>query len=238
MPYELNSNFIDVSFDPFNELSDVDNERNMFCYDYIDDYCDTVDMAKRTLSNCKYYEPDTLPYNKFRGTSFYFNNIDGFQSNFTEFRNQCLNLDMSYDFYCFNETNVKADSLHDFEIDGYNSEFYYSIDKKSKGSGLAIYYRNNLKFTVDKSLTLRNKHFESLGGKLKCEFGYMYVIVIYRFNYNTNIDTFFTTLSSLLERVSEQPCIVLGDFNFDTLKCDAVSHVQRYIDSFMCTFDK
>ena len=203
-----------------------DNENNFYFDDDVDDYCDTTDIAKRTLSNCKYYDPETLPYSKFCGTSFYFNNIDGFQTNFYEFRNQCLNFDMSYDFYCFNETNLRSGVLHDYKIDGYNSEFHYSIEDKSKGSGLAIYYRNNLKFTVDKNLTLRNTHFESLGGKFKCEIGDVYILVIYRFNFNTDLDTFYTLLSSLLDKVSDKPCIVLGDFNFDTLKCDTVSNVQ------------
>ncbi|NRB81915.1 MAG: hypothetical protein HRU38_25205, partial [Saccharospirillaceae bacterium] len=233
--FDLNSNFKELFFDPYNELSANDNERNFFFEDDVDDFCDTTDIAKRTLSNCMYYDPETLPYSKFCGTSFYFNNIDGFQTNFYEFRNQCLNFDMSYDFYCFNETNLKSGTLHDYEIDGYNSEFHYSIEDKSKGSGLAIYYRKELKFTVEKSLTLRNNYFESLGGKLKCEVGDLYVLVIYRFNFNNNMDTFYSSLSSLLEKVSDKPCVVLGDFNLDTLKCDTVSHVQKYIDIFMCT---
>ena len=92
------------NYDHFNPYLHAD-EDNFFDED-IDDYCETMNIAKRTLSNCKYYEPETLPYSKFCGTSFYFNNIDGFQSNFSEFKNQCLNYESSYDFYCFNETNV------------------------------------------------------------------------------------------------------------------------------------
>ena len=99
--FDINSNFDNLCFNPYNDISNDNNDRNMFFDDDIDDYCDTADIAKRTLSNCKYYEPHTLPYNKFRGTSFYFNNIDGFQSNFDEFRNQSLNLKMSYDFLLF-----------------------------------------------------------------------------------------------------------------------------------------
>ena len=100
---------------------------------------------------------------------------------------------------------------------------------------MSIYYRENVKFIDIPSLSFQNKHFESLCGKLKCDIGYIYVIVLYRFNYNTNMDSFFENLSELLKMASEQPCIVLGDFNFDTLKCDTSTYVQKYIDSFMCS---
>ena len=70
------------------------------------------------------------------------------------------------------------------------------IEDKNKGSGLAIYYRNNLKFTVDKSITMRTQHFETLGGKLKYDIGYVNIIVVYRYNIKTNIDLFFDGLFS------------------------------------------
>lgn len=232
--FELNTNFAHLTFDPYNAIFTEENERNMFFDDDIDGFCDSVEIAKRTLTNCRYYDPESIPYEKFQGTSFFFNNIDGFNSNFDEFRNHCLNLKMSFDFYCFNETNLKSGALHDFEIDGYISEFHYGIDVKSKGSGLAIYYRNNLKFSVDKSLTIRTKHFESLGGRLKCDIGLVHVLVIYRFNFNNNIDSLFTDLTSLLETINDKPSIVLGDFNFDTLKCNSITNIQKYIDTFMC----
>ena len=91
--------------------------------------------------------------------------------------------------------------LHDFEVENYNSEVFYSIDDKSKGSGLAVYYNKNLKFTIDKSLTIRNQYFESLGDKLKCDVGYVYVLVLYRFIYNKNMDYLFDQLQFLLEKL-------------------------------------
>ncbi len=233
---ELNLSFQSdiLTFDPYNDLDDYKSEKNRFFDDDIDDFCDSTNIAKHALSNCRYYDPNSLPIDKFRGTSFYFNNIDGFQTNFIEFQNQCLNIEHNFDFYCFNETNLNSGLLHDYEIDNYNSEFLYSIEDKAKGSGLAIYYRNNLKFTVEKSLNFRNQHFECLGGKLKCEIGFVNVIVLYRFNYNKNIDTLIIHLSSLLERVGDKPCIVMGDFNFDVLKCDGCLNIQQYVDTFMC----
>ena len=51
----------------------------------------------------------------------------------------------------------------------------YGIEGKAKGSGLAVYFRNTLPFTKIKFLTVRNKYFESLGGKLKCDIGHVYI---------------------------------------------------------------
>lgn len=233
---DLNSSFgtVAMTFNPYNDLDDFKFDKNRYFDDDIDDFCDSTNIAKNSLNNCKYYEPNSLPLNKFRGTSFYFNNIDGFQTNFVEFQNQCLNFGMHFDFYCFNETNINSGLRHDFEIDSYKSEFYNSIEGKAKGSGLAIYYRDVYKFTIDKTLNFRNEHFECLGGKLKCEIGFVYVIVIYRFNYTKNTEALFTHLSSLLARVEDKPCIVMGDFNFDVLKSDDSLIIQNYINTFMC----
>ena len=61
------------------------------------------------------------------------------------------------------------------------------------------------------------------------------MIVLYRFNYDKEFDTFITQLSSLLERLGNSPCIILGDFNLNVLKHNESPLVQRYIDMFMCT---
>ncbi len=160
----LNTLFDQIVFNPYNE--GIDNDKNHFFDDEIDNYCDSIKHANNTLASCKYYDINNLPFNDIVGTSFYFNNIDGFQSNFNEFRNQISNLQNNFDFYCFNETNLKTGMSHDYTLENYNSHFLYSIDGKNKGSGLAIYYRKNLKFTVNKSLTFRNSYFECLGGNL------------------------------------------------------------------------
>ena len=192
-------------------------------------------MAAKLLTKCKYYDPAELKSSAFLGTSFFFNNIDGFQSNFVEFQNQLLNCDCNFDFYCFNETNLKNGRLHDFKLKNYESEFLYSIDDKDKGSGLAIYYRNNLKFTENKSFRIRNSYFECMGGKLKCEIGFINILVFYRFHNNSKFEELFEIMTPLLEKISSNPTIVMGDFNFNLLNHTESSATQKYMDMFMCT---
>ena len=234
---DLNHVFHNTMFNPYSLLFDDENyDRNMlFDTDEEDGTNVTADIARKTLENCKFYDPNKLFQPNTGSTSFYFNNIDGFKTNFNEFQNQILNHDIAFDFFCFCETNVGSDTRQKFEMSDYTSEFFESIDGKSKGSGLAIFYKNNLNFKVDKTLRTRYQHFECFGGKLKTDIGTLTVIVLYRFNYDKEFDTFITQLSSLLERLSNSPCIILGDFNLNVLKHNESPLVQRYIDMFMCT---
>ena len=104
-----------------------------------------------------------------------------------------------FDFYCFNETNLKAGVAHDYEMPGYNFEPLYSIDGKSKGSGLAIYYREDYKFIRNKSMTTRNDSLESIGGKLNCNNGLtLNVLIIYRFVQKSYDTKFVKRLNKLI----------------------------------------
>ena len=229
----LNDLFNQVSFNPYNSI--LDNDKNRFFDDDIEDYCDTADIANRILASCKYYDHNSNhTLKKLVGTTFYFNNIDGFQSNFDEFKSQALNEVDKFDFYCFNETNLKAGKNHDFTIDSYTSHHLYSIDDKHKGSGLAIYHHKNLSFTVNTSLSYRNDFFECLGGKLKTNTGFINVIVVYRFSTNHRVSDGIDKLLSLIESVSDQPSVFMGDFNLNTLKHESDTNVQKYVDAFMC----
>ena len=230
---DLNLLFLNHIFNPYNDIPD-DNEKNRFFDDEIEDYCETVDIASNVLRNCKYYDSDKLDTENFKGTSLFFNNIDGFQSNFYEFKNQIMNLNVPFDIYCFNETNLKSGMLHDYEINDYIAQHLYSIDDKSKGSGLALYYRKNLNYKSEKSFTFRNEFFECLGGKLKCDIGIVNVIVFYRYCRNDRISACIDELSSFLEKIADQPTIILGDFNFDTLKCDENTYISNYVNTLMC----
>ena len=235
MADDLNSLFESRTFNPYNEVIDDEKmDKNRFFDDEIENTCETVQIARNVLQNCKYFNIDSLNENLNDGTSLFFNNLDGFQSNFYEFRNQISNLNVSFDFFCFNETNLKSEIMHDYEIDGYKSYHLHSIPDKLKGSGLAIYCRNNLKFKAENSLTFRNEFFECLGGKLKCEVGNVNIVVIYRYCKTDKQAACVNELSSFVQKVSEQPSIILGDFNFDSLKCGDDTYINNYVNAFMC----
>ena len=91
-----------------------------------------------------------------------------------------------------------------------------------------------IKFKAENSLTFRNEFFECLGGKLKCDVGNVNIVVIYRYCRNDKQAASISELSSFVQKVSEQPSIILGDFNFDSLKFGDDAYVNDYVNAFMC----
>ena len=67
-----------LSFNPFN--LDFDDSFNTFD----DSMCDTLNCANTILQSCSYYETTTEGSTDDSLSKFYFNNIDGFKTNFNE----------------------------------------------------------------------------------------------------------------------------------------------------------
>ena len=177
----LNENY---HFNPF--LSQNDNDDYHFYDEDIDTYCDTLAAASSILENCKVVSQSTFNSN-FASIdnyiSLYFHNIDGFKANFDMFLNDNVNLSRNFDLYCFVETNLHEGVPHDFNIDSsYIHEQLYAIDGKQKGSGISLFYNNNIKFTRLSKLCFRNAYFECLGGYIETDNIKYYVVVVYRFN--------------------------------------------------------
>ena len=116
---------------------------------------------------------------------------------------------------------------------GYTPEFLHAIESKSRGSGLAIYCRENIKFQRLAYLSGRNKYFESLGGKFECDIGDVYLVLVYRYNQICKDEFHKKFFNKLLKNVVDKPCIVLGDFNIDTLKCHDFHQAQTFVDNFI-----
>ena len=123
-----------------------DDEHDFYFNDDVDYTNYTTEIAKDILKNCNYHNSDSLPLPKLNSTTLYFNNIDGFKTNFNEFLSNRILRNHNFHFYSFNETNIHENCTENFEIEGYTSEFLHSIEGKSKGSGLAIYCHQNVKF--------------------------------------------------------------------------------------------
>ena len=79
-------------------------------------------------------------------------NIDGFKSNFDNFKifnNELLKSGVDVTCYCFSETNVLEAESVIFYLDGFNKFIHdkFKIDDdfyKKKGSGLAVYLTKKL----------------------------------------------------------------------------------------------
>ena len=89
MVANLNTLYAYDTIQPYNDTRQ-DKERLSFFDNDVEYFCESFEIAKAVLDKCLYIDPDLLGDN-FLGTSLFFNNIDGFQSNFNKFRNKMLN---------------------------------------------------------------------------------------------------------------------------------------------------
>ena len=148
--------------------------------------CDALSTAQCVLDNCNYCdinELSTCNVDK-SFTAFYFNNINGYKTNFQESLINIKSMKKLPSIIAFCETNLKIDDPDNYTISEYNSEHFYALHNKSKGSGLSIYYNKIHIFNRIPSLDIRNKHFECMGGSLKSKNCQLHLIVVYRFHDN------------------------------------------------------
>ena len=225
-------------FNPY--IQDIDQEKFDFDQDENEEFCSTFSIASAILSDCVCITPTpdvvkSLSSDRSftsKHTNLYYHNIDGFQTNFTEFLNQQLLFEsIDFQFYCFVETNLHEGVSHDYHITGFSAEHLFAIEGKRKGSGISIFFRDSCSFKRVRDLDIRNCYFECLGGSFETDVGKCFLIVVYRFNKSAN-DEFFTELSNIIEKYAHGPCIVVGDFNFNCFNHETDSSVSRYCEVF------
>ena len=145
------------TFNPFQFDSDDSNT-------FDDSMCETLLTANDILNNCKYLEINSEYNSNNTFTSFYFNNINGFKSNFTESLINIHSMERLPSIITFCETNFKHDEPDEYVISNYNAEHFHAIENKKKGSGISLYYDKTHLFHRMPALNTRNKYFESMGG--------------------------------------------------------------------------
>ena len=160
--------------------------------------------------------------------TLYFQNIDGYKSNFEETMYNINSLRSSPSFIAFCETSFKESDINYYEISGHNSEHLYGINNKSKGSGISLYFKKSLLFNRIASLNIRNEHFECMGGRFSTHSNQFYIIVVYRFHYKDN--EFSAEFNKVLKDYKNKPLIVMGDFNINLLNYDSNKTVDDFLN--------
>ena len=195
----------------------------------------TADLISSTLDSCHYLDnPMFLNSNHL---SLYSLNIDGFKTNFDEFRVGRFCETHKYDFLLFTETNLgKSENTNLYSLPGYRHHSLPNATGKIKGAGLSIYAKQTVNFQVSNEFTCDLDYFQSLGGKINMPDGQIVnLVVLYRFHNrwadNNWFDNLFESLEQFLIRVTKTNCIIAGDFNFDLLRMDSLK-VQRYFQLF------
>ena len=212
-----------LSFNPFN----LDSDDNLNTFD--DSMCDTLNCVNTILQFCCYYEPVNRVNVDDSLSKFYFNNIDGFKTNFNESLINIKSLNGVPSLIAFCKTNLDEDDIHDFNMTDYNAEHLYAIPGKKKGSGVSIYSHKTNLFRRIPSLTVRNKFFECNGGSLETEYKELIFITVYRFHGNDS--EFIEHFMKVILPYKDKPLLILGDFNLNLFEYDNNTCIDDFVNS-------
>lgn len=134
---------------------------------HLDEFEDVIEM-KKIFESCKNYSPNKFNQyikscdgteQKFT-TLFY--NIDGNASNFDTLLADISRYKHTFSIIGIAETNTDADCKDLYQMPGYNSDYNEKMAGKSKGSGVALYIRENLIYTRIEKLCTCTQNLESL----------------------------------------------------------------------------
>lgn len=129
-----------------------------------------------------------------------------------------LNEQPNIDILCLCETFLHDDFLDkELHIDGYN---IIRRDRPSHGGGILIYYKNSLACTIRHDLL--HSDIEMVWLNIKCSMQKPFLLgYVYRPPSTTS--DWLQKVETILEKVhcENKEVILLGDFNFNLLKCDA-----------------
>ena len=212
-----------LNFNPFN----LNFDDNFNTFD--DSMCDTLNCANTILQSCSYYNPVNEGNVDDSLSKFYFNNIDGFKTNFNESLINIKLLNCIPSLIAFCETNLDEDDIHDFNMLDYNAKHLYAIPGKKKGSGLSIYSHKTNLFRRISSLTIRNKCFECIGGSVQTEYKELIFITVYRFHGNES--EFIQQFMKVILPYKDKPLLILGDFNLNLFEYDNNTLIDDFVNS-------
>jgi len=208
-------NLTQLRFNPFNDLISSGIKPDDIFSEFL--------KAGVILEECKSLESITdlnrhiknntsaLPPNNF---SIFSNNIDGNQTNFDSLSIDLDRHDCKFSAITLCETNVDSINKDLYHLRGYESVYLSKVDNKPKGSGLAIYIKNNLTFVESPALCYSSPDIETLfveisNGKSPITLG-----VVYR-PPNGNMENFMNLFENLVEKLPKVNSFITGDFNIN-----------------------
>ena len=176
------------------ECADINNKRyNPFALASCEKYdpvqmqeSDDISELSKMLEDCQTYN-----YENFSkvlsekvdikiNLSALFNNIDGNQSNFDNFVCNISQYSHNFSFIGISETNISPCHKDLYQIPGYISEYNAKNVDKNKGSGIALYIKDNYTFTRMEQFCKCSKNLECLFVEITNTSQPLYIGVVYR----------------------------------------------------------
>ena len=199
----------------------------------IDEFEDVIEI-KKILDSCRTYNPKTLNHlmklhnESGQKLSSIFNNIDGNASNFDPFVADITRYNHAFSIIGIAETNIDIECKDVYRIPGYASEYNNKMCGKSKGSGVALYIKEDLSFTRIDELCKCTQNLESLFISITNLDKHQTVGILYRPPGGKNNEA-IEEFESLMLKVPDKNVLLLGDFNFNLFDSSTSSGFENSI---------
>ena len=185
----------------------------------IDSEIEDVDPCIRKLSDvletCTNYslkDFNTLITTRMQNNlSTIFQNIDGNKTNFDAFSLELERMSEKFQIIGLAETNISVLESNVYQLEGYNSFYQDKHVNKAKGSGVALYVKENLNAVVNHSLSWVTKNLETLFITVQNDEP-LHVGVLYRPPSGDSTEA-LNELRKIIEMCPKKNVYILGDFN-------------------------
>ena len=233
------SNSCEIRYNPFKNLFDG-NYSDKFYDDEPPEVTNHMESLSEVLEKCRCYNRRDfskmldLTFSEVKRTDSFstlFFNIDGNKTNFDIFAAELHTLKYEFSVVGLAETNVDESQSSLYKLNpNYRTVYQSAIEDKSKGSGLALYIRDEFNFRQNYELSICSDDFEALFITISNVTKPISVGVVYR-PPSGNVDKFLEKFENLLEKLPENSYII-GDFNIDLHDMIPKSH-QKFENIFM-----
>ena len=236
------SSFDLMKYNPFYKLleENKDHDDTKFSHNEPIESMEIIEEYSSILENCKnftisqYNETVSRKMDSIKNPlTINFLNIDGNATNFDCLATTLQTFKNKSSLIGIAETNTSASNDNLYTLDGYSSICMEKIENKKKGSGVAMYIRDDIPYVRFDELSTVNKDIEILFAKLLLKETSIFVGVLYRppnrdvHNFN---DQFLDIISKF--KKSDKICI-LGDYNINLFE-ESVP-MKKFEENFMCT---
>ena len=196
-----------IKYNPFKLMIDPEAE------DY-DPYIQKMSDVLETCTNYRHKDFNTLMTSHMRNNfSTIFQNIDGNKTNFDAFSLELERVAEKFQVIGLAETNISAEESHVYQLEGYNSYYQNKQTSKAKGTGVAIYVKNNLNAVVNNELSWVTKNLETLFITVQHNEP-LHVGVLYRPPSGDSTEA-LNELRKIAEMCPKKNVHILGDFNIN-----------------------
>ena len=159
--------------------------------------------------------------------SFIHSYIRSIPANLNAFMSYMSNINCDFSVIGFSETWLNSSNIYTYSIDGYS---HVRLTRETgKGGGVSLFICDSIMYCELPEFNMVCGYIECVFVKINC-MGHNFIVgVVYR-PPNSNISDFNDSIHDILEKVSNYPCYIMGDFNLDLLKHELHRPSEKFLD--------